>query len=226
MKAIGAGVGRTGTVSLKIALERLLGGRCYHTTELQRHAEHVPLWLAAVRGEPTDWNSFLHPYTATTDWPGAAFWRSLHEAYPRALVVLSLRESADKWFESVDATINRLMQMPPSADAAEWHAMMLELFRATFTPMPFEHDAAVAAYEAHNAAVRAGVPRDRLLEWQVTDGWEPLCERLGVPVPGDPFPHANSGDAFTAYLDRAERSARWRLRATRLLSRWTAHDGR
>jgi hypothetical protein len=205
MRVIGAGVGRTGTVSLKMALERLLGGPCYHTTEVQRRPDHVPQWLAAIRGETPDWDSFLRPYVATTDWPAAAFWRQLHEAYPDALVLLSVRESVDAWWKSADSTINRLMQMEPDPGAAAWHAMALELLRTTFTPVPFERDAAIAAYEAHNAAVRDAIAPEQLLEWQVTDGWTPLCERLGVAVPAEPFPHANRGDSFAAFLDGSPR---------------------
>jgi len=210
---IGAGVGRTGTTSLKVALERLLGGPCYHMYEVFRHPAHVPIWHAAVRGEDPDWDALFRGFVATVDWPAAAFWRPLSEAYPDAIVLLSVRDGADAWFRSANPTIGEFLQRPPSEGSEEWYRMAHDLLRTRFTPVPFDEAAAKAAYEKHNAEVRARVPIERLLEWQVSDGWEPLCERLGVPVPDEPFPRLNTIDDYRAHVDRLPRRRSWLRRA-------------
>src|SRR3954466_13407154 len=105
LRVVGAGVGRTGTASLKQALERLLGGRCYHMTEVFEHLDHVPVWHAAIRGEPVDWRSILGDYVAIVDWPGAACWRQIADANPEAIVLLSTRRDAATWWKSASATI-------------------------------------------------------------------------------------------------------------------------
>ena len=205
IRVIGAGVGRTGTMSLKVALEALLGGRCYHMLEVfQQGEEHVRLWRRAIDAGVRDWNAIYGAYAATVDWPGAAFWRELSNAYPDALVLLSVRSSADAWFESLAPTVGALMARAPSAPMREWHAMATELLRTRFTSVPFDRDAAIAAYECHNAEVRAAIPPDRLVEWQPGDGWAPLCERLGIPHPDEPFPHVNTRDEFQVVLDGLE----------------------
>src|SRR3954463_2967084 len=91
LRVVGAGLGRTGTASLKMALERLLAGPCYHMKEVFEHLDHVPIWHAAIRGEAVDWSSVLDGYLAIVDWPGAACWRSLAAAHPDAVVLLSTR---------------------------------------------------------------------------------------------------------------------------------------
>lgn len=200
LRLIGAGIGRTGTHSLKIALEQLLGGPCYHMMEVFGHPEHVPMWHGAAKGEMPDWDALFEGYVAEVDWPGSAFWRELSEHYPDAPVLLSTRESAEAWWKSADRTIFEVMKgdaPPPGAN--DWMDMVTALFNNTFAD-PLDKDACMAAYERHNAAVRAGVPADRLVEWQPGDGWEPICAALGVPVPAEPFPHVNSTEDFRANL--------------------------
>jgi len=192
LRVVGAGLGRTGTLSLKLALERLLGAPCYHMLEVFAHPEHVALWHAAARGEPVDWRGLFAGYAAAVDWPVGSFWPEVSEAFPEALIVLSTR-SADSWWQSASQTI-----FPTSAKAAgtPWHAMWMELARNRFTTRLDDRAAAIAAYERHNADVRARAPNERLLEWSAREGWAPLCRALGVPVPEEPFPHANSTEAF------------------------------
>jgi hypothetical protein len=187
--------------------------------EVFQHPEHIPLWRAAVGGRDPDWASLYRNYVATVDWPGAAFWRPLSEAYPDALVLLSVRESTTSWFHSVDLTINELMRRSPAPQTNEWHTMASDLLRATFAPVPFDEAAAKMAYERHNAAVRAAIPRARLLEWEVGDDWAPLCERLRVPVPGEPFPHVNTTEEYRFVLDRVPERPSWSQRARRVLRR-------
>ena len=203
IRIVGAGLGRTGTASLKEALERLLGAPCYHMKEVLEHLDHVPTWHAAIRGEEVDWDRVLSGYAAIVDWPGAACWRSLAAANPDALVLLSTRADAETWHRSAKATIlgdvpDEVKQAQP--ELAEFGAMVGDMF-ASFDPDWRDRDAALAAYERHNAAVRAEVPADRLVEWQPGDGWEPLCEALGVPVPDEPFPHTNTTEEFRARND-------------------------
>jgi hypothetical protein len=192
LRVVGAGLGRTGTLSLKLALERLLGAPCYHMTEVFANPEHVASWHAAARGEPVDWHALFAGYAAAVDWPVGSFWPEVSEAFPGALILLSTR-SAESWWQSASRTI-----FPTSAKAAgtPWHAMWMELAGRRFTTKLDDREEAVAAYERHNADVRARAPQARLVEWTARDGWGPLCRALGVPVPDEPFPHANSTEEF------------------------------
>jgi hypothetical protein len=202
LQVVGAGIGRTGTHSLKLALEQLLGGKSHHMLEVFEHPDQVPAWAAATRGETVDWDALFADYVATVDWPGGAFWPELTAQYPEALVLLSVRKDADAWWKSASQTIFIAMeQQPPDDDPMRaWYDMVVGLIEKRFTPDFRNEDAAKAAYEKHNAAVRAAVPAERLLEWQPGDGWEPICDRLGIAVPAEPFPHVNSTDEFRAML--------------------------
>ena len=202
LQVVGAGVGRTGTHSLKLALERLLGGPCHHMIEVFAHPEQVPVFHDAALGKPVDWHALFDGYTATVDWPGGAFWREISEAYPDTLVLLSTRETAEAWWKSADRTILEPMkgnaEIPIETEA--WHAMVHDLLANRFTDRYDDKQALIDAYERHNAAVREEVPADRLLEWQPRDGWEPICERLGLDVPDEPFPVTNTTEEFRAML--------------------------
>lgn len=194
LRVVGAGVGRTGTHSLKVALERLLGGRCHHMIEMFGNAEQIAGWTAAIDGQPVDWDRLLDGFVAQVDWPGASFWPELTAAYPDALVLLSVRP-AEQWYRSASNTIFRV-DAPP--DLAPWLETFGRLMRDRFSDRVDEPDVMIDAFERHNAAVRAAVPADRLLEWSIGDGWEPICDRLGVPVPDEPFPVTNTTNEFRA----------------------------
>ncbi|HEY7008739.1 MAG TPA: sulfotransferase [Jatrophihabitantaceae bacterium] len=198
MRVIGAGLPRTGTHSLKLALERLLDEPCYHMVEVFQHLDHVPTWHAAVRGEAVDWQPVLGRYEAVVDWPGAAVWQALTAAYPDALVLLSTRRDAATWLASARATVldsspENKMEDDPSLPGFE--AMLRDIV-ASFAPDWRDDAAAMAGYDRHNAAVRRLVPRERLVEWQAGDGWQPLCTALGVAVPDEDFPHVNTREEF------------------------------
>ena len=198
LKVVGAGVGRTGTHSLKIALEQLLGGTCHHMIEVFNHPEEVPVWTDAIDGGEIDWVELMRPYTAQVDWPGASFWPELSQANPDALVILSTRDP-DKWFTSCTNTIfGGLTVMADGGDA--WMGAVLRLFKERFSDQIDDRDAMIAAYKRHNDAVHASVPGERLLEWTPSDGWEPICERLNVPVPSGPFPVTNTTAEFREML--------------------------
>jgi hypothetical protein len=194
---VGAGVGRTGTESLKLALEQLLGGRCYHMIEVITHPEAVPYWAAAGRGEMPDWDEVFDGYVAAVDWPAAAFWPELSAAYPNAPVLLSTRASAEEWYRSASQTIFSIdrSKMPGGPDPT----FMQGIF-SRFTLDYANPQAAMDAYEAHKRRVRESIPSHRLIEWQTGDGWGPLCRALGVPEPETPFPHANTTEAFRQRL--------------------------
>jgi hypothetical protein len=199
LRVVGAGVGRTATHSLQLALQQLLGGPCYHMIEVFQHPDHVPVWHAAVNEEPVDWDALFADYVATVDWPGAAFWREISAAYPDAIVLLSVRDAAG-WWQSADATIWEATRREQPPELAAWHDMVLDLFNKRFTPRWDDCEGGMAAYERHNAEVRATVASDRLVEWRPGDGWQPICAALDRPVPDEPFPHVNSTAEFRAMV--------------------------
>ncbi|MEN8182034.1 MAG: sulfotransferase family protein [Myxococcota bacterium] len=192
LRVVGAGMGRTGTNSLKLALERLLGEPCYHMFECFQRPEHMPRWTAATRGELPDWDELLAGYGAAVDFPPAAFWPELMHSYPDALILLSVRDT-DDWWRSASRTIfPSVLALPPGP----LREMIDALWSARFTLDIEDEQAAKAAFEAFNDRVRAGVAPERLLEWRPGDGWEPICAALGLPVPPEPFPHVNTTADF------------------------------
>ena len=204
LKVVGAGLGRTGTASLKKALEHLTDGRCYHMFEVFENPGSVALWHAVVRGESEDWDALLGGYAATVDWPAAAYWSELSAANPEAIVLLSSRATPEQWWASMEKTIvNVLTAELPSDDPllAAHRAMVLDLFDRRFTANWRDPEAAMAAYERHNQRVRSEAPAERLVDWQPGDGWEPICTALGLDVPSEPFPHENSSAEFQSNIE-------------------------
>jgi hypothetical protein len=139
-----------------------------------------------------DWQRFLGAYTSTEDWPAAAFWPELVEAFPDAFVILSHRRAED-WLLSARATIFQAME---EDEDTPWGDMIHTIMRERFTDLLEDDNACLEAYERHNAAVRAGVPPERLIDWPTGAGWEPLCTALGLEVPDIPFPHVNTTREF------------------------------
>lgn len=204
LRVIGAGLGRTGTTSLKLALERLLGAPCYHMIEVREHPDHPDLWAAAYRGQLPDWGRLFDGYAACVDWPAAPFWPELAQAYPDAPILLSVRDP-DSWWRSASTTIFPAMAtyFAPDAPADGWTGMGVGMM-TTFTSGWQDEDSAKAAFVAYNDNVRRTAPADRLLEWQPGDGWGPLCARLGVAEPDEPFPHANTAAETRAAIGLTE----------------------
>jgi hypothetical protein len=191
---VGAGVGRTGTHSLKLALEQLLGGPCHHMLEILGDPSQVPAWTDALQGRPVDWSAMLANYRSIVDWPGAAFWPELSAAFPDALVLLSVR-SPESWYKSASNTIFLAFDhMPP--ELAPWMNEVRDMMGRRFSNRFDDPTAMMDAFVRHNDAVRAGVPAGRLIEWTVGDGWEPICERLRLPAPAEPFPVTNTTGEF------------------------------
>jgi hypothetical protein len=204
LRVVGAGLGRTGTHSLKIALERLLGAPCYHMVEVFKRPPDMTTWTAAANGAPTDWHKLFDGYEAVVDWPAAAFWSEISEAFPEAIIIFSHRDP-DGWWKSASRTIFEGFRRRPGPAPTEgpganpaFVQMITALFSKTFTADFLDEAAAKAAFERHNADVRKRAPRARLVEWQAKDGWGPLCAALGVPVPEEPFPVTNTTEEFRA----------------------------
>jgi hypothetical protein len=199
LKVVGAGVGRTGTHSLKIALEQLLTGRCHHMIEIIAEPAQATGWTEAIEGREVDWDVVLDGYVAQVDWPGASFWREISAANPDALVLLSMRDP-ESWYRSASNTIFQPIASPPPGLEQWFGTTIHKLFEERFSDDLENPTTMMDAFEHHNAQVRAGVPAGRLLEWTVSDGWEPICERLGVRVPEEPFPLTNTTTETRATL--------------------------
>lgn len=199
LRVVGAGLGRTGTNSLMTALDMILPGSCHHMYKVVMNDE-TAAWRDIYRGDMALLHDTLANYVASCDWPSCVFWEELAAANPDALILLSVRESGEKWFESASATIFPGMQ---ERRDGTWGEMVVEMMDR-FEPDFMNKDKAIAAYEAHNDYVRKNADPSRLLEWQARDGWAPICERLGVPVPEVDFPHTNSTEDFLKMWRKAD----------------------
>jgi hypothetical protein len=208
MKVIGVGVGRTGTLSLKAALDRLGFGPCFHMRNVLDHPERLPLWEAAAAGSAVDWDEVFAGYESSVDWPGAAFWRELTAYYSDAKVILTVRDP-ERWYHSVRETIYQLFgggtESPLAEEAlqripgiATMHAFNRKLvWDGPFLQGRFDdRDWAMHAFVRHNAAVCEEIPSERLLVFDVSAGWGPLCDFLGVDKPAEEFPRLNDPAAF------------------------------
>ena len=209
-------------MSLKVALEDLGFGPCYHMVEVFEQPEHADFWLAAWRGELVDWDGFLGGYEAAVDWPACAFYEELLRRHPDAKVLLSVRDP-EQWYDSTKNTIYELSVGIPSSRLYRVGFAVVSFFifgpsvrgnmadeiiwDGTFDGRFEERRHAIEVFNRHNEEVRRRVPQDRLLVYEVKESWGPLCEFLGVEVPDKPFPRVN---------DTAE--MRRRIRAIRALS--------
>ncbi len=206
LRVIGSGFGRTGTRSLKDALELLGFGPCHHMEEVFAHSAQVPHWQAVATKAPVDWDAVFAGYRAQVDWPGAHVWRELAAHYPDAKVIHSVRPQ-DSWWRSFSGTIGKVMGLRQSLDARAdmpphmqaMGAVIAEIIGTqTFGGRFGEREAALAAYRAREAEVVAAIPAERLLVFDVAEGWAPLCAFLDVPTPDAPFPRTNDRAAFWA----------------------------
>lgn len=197
LRVIGFGVGRTGTFSMKLALELLGFGPCHHMEEVDiKSAEQIAMWKAAASGQ-VDWEKAYAGYTAAVDWPTAAFCRELAAAYPEAKFILTIRDP-ERWYASFSQTIFPLIQ--PTARTPPELLPFLEMVRAvirkTGFQIPSTKEEILAAFHRHIETVTQIIPADRLLQFDVKEGWEPLCRYLGVAVPPSDFPRTNTTKDF------------------------------
>jgi hypothetical protein len=194
LKIVGSGLGRTGSFSLKLALEQLGFGPCHHMVEVFGHPESMPLWVAAARGE-ADWDAIFKDYVSAVDYPTAAYWPQIAAHYPDAKVIHTERDP-DAWFDSTQATIFAPGSFadnppPPLKD-------FFESFSREFSGGIHDRASMTAHFRRNSEAVRATIAPERLLILQVGEGWERLCEFLGVPVPDTPYPRENTREQFQA----------------------------
>lgn len=199
LEIIGPGFGRTGTSSLKIALEHLGFGPAHHMFEVRDNPELLPLWEAAARGDAVNWDEAFRGYRSQVDWPGARYWRELAEFYPEAKVILTVRDP-DEWFDSVQATIAPFLASRGKNEAAHIDAIAEMAHRliadGIFDDRMSDRAHATALFRAHVAEVQATIPAARLLTFDVRQGWEPLCDFLECPIPAISFPRLNSSKQF------------------------------
>ena len=197
IKLIGAGFGRTGTTSLKAAVEKLGLAPCYHMFEVIKNPADADRWPGAAKGEPTNWQALLDGYQATLDWPGCSFYKALMATYPDAKVLLTTRDP-ESWYESAQATIYQSNQMEP-APAMHTFVEMVNtlLWQRDFHGRFEDKTYAISVFTDHIEEVKRTVPSEKLLVYNVKEGWEPLCRFLGVNAPeGEPFPHLNDKESF------------------------------
>jgi hypothetical protein len=197
MDVIGVGFGRTGTLSLKVALERLGFGPCLHMVPLLPDPGRAALWTkAATSRDDASLDAATEGYRSTVDWPGTFLWRELVARHPSAKVVLTVRDPR-KWYESADNTIHAAFRSPSTGLPAPVVDMLnVAVWDGTFGGNFADRTEAIKIFEEHNACVRREIAPDHLLVFEVTEGWEPLCEFLGVPVPHEAFPRTNDTESF------------------------------
>jgi sulfotransferase family protein len=219
LKVIGAGLPRTGTTSLKAALERLGFGPCYHMFEILAHPDHVDRWLPFATGMPMDWNRVFDGYQSSQDWPASHFWREQADAYPHAKVILTVRDP-HRWYASFQNLISNAPGQNPADNVPDaihpvidamtrLRPVIARIGQSTFGgdwrsgPDLPDEEQAVQVFRRHVTTVRESLPADRLLIFDVREGWQPLCRFLNVEPPtGEPFPHLNDSEAMQTMFDQ------------------------
>ena len=210
VKIIGSGLGRTGTYSLKVALEQLGFGKCYHMAELFEHPEGLIHFEKAERGEDADWDTLFNGYQSAVDYPVARYYKQLMKKYPEAKIIHTTRDP-ESWYESASKTIiwaskpslkrilKLMIRLPFSADLRR--QMPILKFNGKMIDSEFGKDyknkeEVIKRFKRHNEEVMNTVPKERLLVFDAKQGWEPLCRFLGVSVPSEPFPKTNTSEEF------------------------------
>jgi hypothetical protein len=198
LKIIGAGFGRTGTMSMKLALEQLGFGPCYHMKEVFERPADIALWHKAAFGQDIEWDDILRGYESGVDWPLCHFWQPLSERYPEAKILLTVRP-ADEWYTSMTNTIFSHLagNQPKDHKQKTWREMVEKIVRTdTFDSRTEDRAYCEDIFNRHIAYVKETAPPDRLIVYDVGSGWDPLCQALGVPIPDEPFPKTNTTADF------------------------------
>ncbi len=201
LSVIGAGFGRTGTDSMKLALEALGMGPCHHMKEVLPNTKQVALWRSAAQGDLPDWEEAFAGYKSAVDWPAAYFWRELSEYYPHAKILLTVR-SSESWYASMERTIFKTLKA--STDPASIGLKLIA--NGVFSGRLDDRAHAIAMYEKNNAEAQAAFGKHRLLTYNLGDGWKSLCNFLGKPIPDAPFPHSNSPEEFASMISKIGKS--------------------
>lgn len=211
LKVINLSVGRTGTMSLKHALEELGLIKCYHFAEFYEHPEHLSLWLSVSRGEKMDWDKIFYGYQASVYWVPCYNYQAILEYYPDAKVILTVRDP-EAWYKSVYDTVYRynrltwyrklillvmgLFKPQLRTMHAVWQLQEQTLWKKTFQGRFHDKNYAIEVFKKHITEVKCNVPEERLLVFNIKEGWGPLCQFLNIPVPTTPFPHVNDTASF------------------------------
>ena len=212
LKVVGAGFGRTGTLSLKVALEKLGCGPCYHMMEVFPRPEHVAMWHRLAFGNPIDWDELFDGFQATVDWPSARWWREIAAHYPDAKVLLSVRDP-EAWYKSMSDTIAQPLREPVPDGAPEIVRLQSEMVRKAILAETFDNrfeDKAhsIEVFNRHTQEVRDTIDPARLLVFDVREGWAPLCRFLDVPIPDESFPRLNDTATTQAMIRMMRESTR------------------
>ena len=218
LQVIGVGMHRTGSMSVKAALERLGFGPCYHGLEALRRAKDGDHWMAAYETGDIDWSVIFEGYRATMDWPTLHFWEQLAAAYPDAKILLTDRDP-ESWWESHAQMFRRVGEFAEelSDEELRWaeesgfariRAALATIVPAAFDGRVLDKEHCLRVFQQHYERVRRTVPAERLLVYRVQEGWEPLCRFLGVDVPDEPFPRVNVGDDVLYNIRASMRMAR------------------
>lgn len=204
LKVVGAGFGRTGTLSLKNALEKIGFGPCYHMMEVFPRPDHVAMWHRLAFDGKIDWDLLFRDFHATVDWPSTRWWREIAAHFPDAKVVLSHRDP-EAWYKSMNDTIYQPMKHPASENAPELVRLQNQMVRKAIMEETFDNRFedkahAIAVFKRHNQEVRDTIDPKRLLVFDVREGWEPLCRFLELPIPSEPFPRLNDTASTQAMI--------------------------
>ena len=215
MKVIGSGFGRTGTLSMKAALEQLGFGPCYHMEEVFKRPKHIQEWHHLAHGKPIDWHNLFQNFQSTVDFPASVYYQELMDAFPEAKVIHTVRDP-ERWYDSTNETIYQASTVFPSwlqkmVKPIGWFIEMQEriIWQKQLEGSFENRKRAIEIFEQHTEEVKRVVPADRLLLFSVKEGWEPLCQFLDVPMPDTPFPHVNDREKMLK-----------RFRTVRLVTRW------
>ena len=201
LSVIGSGFGRTGTKSLKIALEQLGFTPCHHMIEVRTTPGQLDFWYDIAQGKTVDWHAVFADFSAAVDWPSCNYWREMAAAFPDAKVIHT-RRPPEQWWGSFSKTImETMMNRTPSDDPDR--VRMREMVNTIINQNVFggkidDKEVVLAAFARREADVRAAIAPQRLLILEPTDGWEPLCSFLAVPVPETPYPFTNTTEDFRA----------------------------
>jgi hypothetical protein len=182
---------------MKMALEILGLGPCHHMKEVLPNPEQLSTWRSIAAGDPPDWEQAFAGYHSSVDWPSAYFWRELSGYYPNAGIILTVR-SSDSWYRSMENTIFKVLK--ESTDSASIGQKLIA--EKVFGGRIDDRDHAIAVYEKNIAAVQQAFTAERLLTYQLGEGWERLCQFLRKPVPDVPYPSSNSAEEFSAMVAR------------------------
>lgn len=227
LQVIGAGLPRTGTLSLKVALEQIGFAKCYHMSDLFNDLTHLDFWTNVARGKAVDWEAFFTGYHAAIDYPASLFYQKLIKQYPTAKVILTVRDPA-AWYDSITTTIftqprsrfDELLDIVKAPFSAEhrmnsrWHTLDRLMWQTLFQGKFKDKAAVVELFQQHTATVQRVVPTEQLLVFEVKQGWEPLCRFLGTPVPvQQPFPHLNDRSAIQSTLEEYKETGQWEVKS-------------